>query len=420
MPRQSNAVPSYLHHKPTKQAYVRLPDGAGRRKVVYLGTYDSPASRTEYARILGELAAAPASLPAASRLVSAAKSDITINEVLAAFRSHAEAYYRTPDGNPTSALDGFRAASKVVRELYGLTLAREFGPLALDAVRTRMVALGWSRTTVNGRVGKLKLVFKWAASRELVSASVHEGLRTLAGLQKGRTTARDREPVGPVADAVVNATLLHVRPEVAAMIRVQLLTGMRPGEVCHLRPCDIDTSGAVWVYRPPHHKTAHRGKVREVAIGAKTQSVLAAFAPIDATEFYFSPHRQAERRHTERAAKRKTPRYPSHAAANARKRKASPKRIPGKRYTTTAYQTAVRRGVEKANAGREKMAGAGNYEMIPHWHPNQLRHSHATEVRRRFGLEAAQVVLGHATADVTQLYAERNKALATSVATAIG
>jgi integrase len=98
----------------------------------------------------------------------------------------------------------------------------------------------------------------------------------------------------------------------------------------------------------------------------------------------------------------------------------TPKRAPGERYTTTAYQTAVRRGVEWANRRREQLAGAGNYDPVPHWHPNQLRHAHGTEVRRRYGLEAAQVALGHERADVTQVYAEKNLALAAKVAAEIG
>jgi site-specific recombinase XerC len=57
---------------------------------------------------------------------------------------------------------------------------------------------------------------------------------------------------------------------------------------------------------------------------------------------------------------------------------------------------------------------------LPTWHPNQLRHSFATEARRRFGLEAAQVSLGHAAADVTQVYAERDLTLAARVAAEIG
>jgi integrase len=42
------------------------------------------------------------------------------------------------------------------------------------------------------------------------------------------------------------------------------------------------------------------------------------------------------------------------------------------------------------------------------WHPHQLRHTAATRLRREFGLEAAQVILGHKTLKVTEIYAEKN------------
>lgn len=42
------------------------------------------------------------------------------------------------------------------------------------------------------------------------------------------------------------------------------------------------------------------------------------------------------------------------------------------------------------------------------WHPHQLRHNAATRLRREYGLEAAQVILGHKTLSVTELYAEKN------------
>ena len=45
---------------------------------------------------------------------------------------------------------------------------------------------------------------------------------------------------------------------------------------------------------------------------------------------------------------------------------------------------------------------------IPRWAPNQPRHAAGTEIRKEYGLEAAQVILGHAKADVTQVYAEAN------------
>ena len=44
----------------------------------------------------------------------------------------------------------------------------------------------------------------------------------------------------------------------------------------------------------------------------------------------------------------------------------------------------------------------------------------ATEVRKTFGLEAAQVVAGHANADITQVYAERDLDKAAKAIAAVG
>lgn len=74
------------------------------------------------------------------------------------------------------------------------------------------------------------------------------------------------------------------------------------------------------------------------------------------------------------------------------------------------------RAIVLANEARQ-LAGA---EPLAHWHPNQLRHSMGTDVRQHFGLEAAQCILGHAKADTTQIYAERDLRLAVEVARKIG
>ena len=54
------------------------------------------------------------------------------------------------------------------------------------------------------------------------------------------------------------------------------------------------------------------------------------------------------------------------------------------------------------------------------WSPNRLRHTAATEARKRYGLDAAQAILEHADAGVTQIYAERDWALAERVAREVG
>ena len=104
------------------------------------------------------------------------------------------------------------------------------------------------------------------------------------------------------------------------------------------------------------------------------------------------------------------------------RRKPIPRRKPRDKYGKDAYITAVRRACDPADRAAHEMAPdvAADTRIIPRWSPNQLRHAAATEIRRRFGLEAAQVVLGHSKADVTQVYAERDSTLAARVMLEMG
>lgn len=412
MPRPS-PVPSYRHHKPSGQAVVTIRTAAGERRDVYLGVYNSPESRAEYGRIVAELAAGPVSPARAS-----GGSGPTVDQVLLAFWKYAEQHYRRPDGSPTFEISEYKQTFKALRPLYGHTPAAEFGPLALKAVRAAMVGKGWSRKLINARVGRVKRMFKWAASEQIVPVAAHTALGTVTGLQKGRGAAPETEPVVPVAWEVVVRTLPYLRPTLRGMIEVQWLTGMRPGEVCALRPCDIDTTGAVWVYRPPYSKMSYKGQKRAVMIGPRAQEVLKRFTPAESASYYFCPAASVAQFHAERAANRKTPKYTSHIRRNAALPKGK-KRKPRARYTSMSYGYAIRRAVERANA--VLIEAAVDVELqVPEWAPNQLRHSLGTAVRDRFGLEAAQVVLGHERADVTQVYAEKNLALAAKVAAEIG
>ena len=47
-------------------------------------------------------------------------------------------------------------------------------------------------------------------------------------------------------------------------------------------------------------------------------------------------------------------------------------------------------------------------EVMRRWTPHQLRHTAGTELRRNFGVETAQVTLGHKNIEVTEVYAEKN------------
>ena len=53
------------------------------------------------------------------------------------------------------------------------------------------------------------------------------------------------------------------------------------------------------------------------------------------------------------------------------------------------------------------------------WHPNQLRHTRATELRR-YGLDLAKTILGHTKVETTQIYAEKDLAAAMELIAKIG
>jgi integrase len=435
MSARRNPTPSYLLHKQSGRARAVWTDATGIRQQKLLpGDHDSTESRTAFAKLQLELETSPLRQPGGGR------TEVSVNVLLLAFLDHAEQHYRRADGTQTHEVDEYKLVIRFVRELYGETPAADFGPLALKAVRQTFIDSGWCRSLVNQRVGRVRRVFKWGASEELLSVAVHQALATVQGLQRGRSSVRESAPVEPVADAVVDAVLPFLNRHVRGLIEFQRLTGCRPGEACAVRRCDIDTGGPTWLYKPADHKTAWKGKVRTIAIGPKAQVVLRGFFTPDISDYLFSPIRAVEEFRAGRSANRKTPRHPSHMARNAKKRVKNPKRPPAVRYDVNSYGQAIDRGCDRAfpppahlarRAGEtaggwwerqadEQRAEVTAWRKRHRWHPNQLRHAFATRVRKHHGLEAAQVMLGHSRADVTQVYAERDEELAASVAVKLG
>jgi integrase len=381
-------TPSYRLHKSTGQAVVTL-DG----RDFYLGKFGSVASRAEYDRLIAEW------LANGRRL--APSNDATISELMVGYVKHADAYY-VKDGEPTSEAGLIRLSLRELRRLYGHTPAKDFGPLALKTVRQTYVDTGLCRTEVNRRTAHVVRFFKWAVENELVPASVHHGLRAVSGLRKGRTDVRESKPVRPVPDAFVDAVRPFVSRQVWAMIELQRLTGMRPGEVCIMRTIDLDTSGRVWVYTPESHKTEHHGKERRIFIGPRAQEVLRPWLRTDLTAYLFSPAEAEAERLAEMRRNRKTPVQPSQRDRS----KPGRARNLGDHYDVKAYLHAIHRGCLKAG--------------VPRWGPNRLRHNAATEIRKEFGLDVARAVLGHSSPAVTSVYAERDAGMASEAMERLG
>lgn len=332
----SKRLPKYRRHKPSGQAVVTL---GGHDH--YLGKWQTPESKQEYDRLIAEWFANGRQMPSRG----GAAAGLSVNEVSLAYWRHAKAYYRHPDGTPTSEADNIRLALRPLKRLYGHTAAADFDSLALEAPREEMIREGHCRNRVNKDVSRVRRLFRWAASKKLAPLSVHESLGTVEGLRAGRSAARESAPVRPVAAHVVEATLPHMRPQVASMVRLQQLTGMRPGEVVVLRGVDLEMTGKLWVYRPgsdqgPHgkHKTAYRGHGRLILIGPRAQEVLRPWLRLNLEEYLFQPREAMAQYRAELRRGRKTPLTPSQARRRPKQR---PSRAPGDRYKVTSYDHAV-------------------------------------------------------------------------------
>jgi len=364
------------------------------RRDFWLGPYDSPESRARYARLLAKWEAVGRRLPQSGpRPILAA--GLTVTEVMAEYWAAVSARNYS-----SSHIAMLRSTLRRWREHFGHHPAAEITPGMLREWRAT-IANEVSTDAARRATIAVLAMFRWAASYELVPIEVYQRLKTIEPL---RAPAQRR--IGPAPEAAVVAVRDIVSAQVRAMIDLQLLTGMRPGEVCAIRPCDIDMSGRVWIYRPAQHKTAHRGHERVIYLGPQAQAVLHPFlAGRATTACCFSPAEAMNAWRAARHAVRKTPLSCGNQPGTNRKIK--PAKKPGLRYTTTAYGHAIARACVRAGVER--------------WHPHQLRHNYATEIRKRYGLEAARILLGHCSALVTEaVYAERDRQAAMRIAAEIG
>lgn len=254
MPRSPHPVPQYRLYVSSGQARARWRD-----REFYLGRYDSPQSKQLYSQLLTWIQSGDVPRdwkqrsPHAEATTTESPSTvdgITIVELMAKFLTHCGSYYVR--SNET---DHIRYALRPVRKLFGHTTAADFGPLRLKQVRQAMVDDGLSRSGINKRIDRIRRMFRWGVEQELLDPAVFDRLRSVQGLKFGRTEARETEAIGPVAVDQIEAIRPFVLPQVWAMVQLQLLTAMRPGEVVQMRRSDLDTTGDVWLYCPKSIRT---------------------------------------------------------------------------------------------------------------------------------------------------------------------
>jgi integrase len=371
MPRFSKSLPNYPRtaHK-SGQARVKW-----QGKTIYLGKHGTPESHDAYSRFLANLPKlTPATAPAAPTPPPNPTHRIKVKEVVLRFYQYAEKRYRR-NGKPTGEHVTVRCALRPLKQEYGeflvngigpdgMFLPGTFSPRRLKDLQESMEKRGDSRVKINRMRNVTVRAFTWAASEGLIDPRVASALKTVAGLRKGYTDAEEYEPIHPVSDEDIEATLAKVsRPMVADMIRIHRLTGMRPGELLAMTRAEIETKGEVWLYKPGRHKTDHKGKSREIPLGPRCKAILTRWMLKAGDGRIFPMARDKYRRAVIRAA---------------------------------------------------ILAG------VPEWTPNRLRHTFATATAAKHGLEVTQVLLGHSSPDMTMVYAEADVKKAREVARLIG
>lgn len=434
MPRitKPDWIPKLQHHKSSGRAKVKL-----NGQTVWLGRYGSEEAVQEYNRVvaLWKAGQAVSKAPRAAGVHEGA----TITEVVIAYWSEAQTIY-----SGTSTLHKVRKAMGHLRKLCGAMVAADFGAPMLEAYQQHLIGHGLARTSINDYTAVIRRMFRFAVRKRLAPAIVLHELSAVDGLRAGRSEAREPDPVRPVPEPTIEATIGKAPQMVGDMIRLQLLTGARPGEIVSMRTSEIDTSGPTWIYTPSRHKLSWKGKVRQIAIGPRAQKILRPYLRTELSEPIFSPARSEEMRLAAREAARATSlKYGNRRGTNRVRRRQRP---PKDHYTVNSYRRAIERACDRAfpppppldflpaSKGKRRESEANRRARLTseqwaeleawrdahRWNPNQLRHTRATEVRRRYGIEAASAVLGHSRLSTTEIYAEKCLKQAAKVAAEVG
>jgi len=332
-------LPQMHHHRASDKARVYF-----KGKHIYLGEWGSPAAQTAYQNFLRQIDEINAPIMKGGGL--------PVCVAVGKFLDHAKEYYQG-----SHEVENLRSTLRVFIEYYEWIPITEIGPLKIMDMMQSMAKKEVSRYRINRLLSHIKRLMDWLVSRELIGSEKLAAIKSVKSLKAGRTSAKEMIPVAAVPIEVVEQTLKNIRKPLCDMIQIQLLTAMRPNEVCNLNFSEIDQAKAVWIYSPAKHKTSYRGHKRQILIGPEAQSLLRpySFLPRDKPIFYTTKEEA---------------------------------------FTAGTYGRAILEH-NKANG-------------IMHWMPNQLRHAAATRLVKEFGWEAARLILGHKSFNITAIYAEES------------
>jgi len=339
-----------------KTHYLKRSDGTSCKP----GTKEALAA---YNRLCLELQSNP------GYVAPSGETDVTIDELAAAYLTHAKARLRSDYPNVCTIVNDF------LLPFYGDEYpVKKFTPKCLKKVREVMIqSRRFCRGTINKYTSRIVTIFAWGVSEELVQETTHRALKTVRQLEEGHPGTWENAPREDISFDVVNQVLGVMVPTLQAMVQVQGLHGMRSGELCNMRVGEIDRSRVhktgFWYYTPASHKTQKKtGKKTVFPLAEYEQKLIEPYLTgKTAPEAVFSPRTAMKEHATERRANRKT-KVPPSQAAKAETRAANPKQY-AEFYNPDSYRKAVKYAIAKVNRQLPEN------ERVRHWFPYLLAES---------------------------------------------
>jgi len=281
-----------------------------------------------------------------------------------------------------------------------------FGPDEFRAVQMALidyeyksgkVKKKYTRRGVNDTIKYIRRIWEWGLGRQIVKIEQLQSLKEIRNLKIGQSSAVERPKRQRVTEEELQKVMASVSTVVGDMLQLIWYTGMRPYEVCEMRPIDILTDDSdCWLYIPGRdktpvgdHKTAHFGRVKVIPLTEKAQQVLIPRIKVfDSMAFIFSPKEAMLEFYKAKSARRKIPLSCGNRPGT--NRKDHPLINPGEKYDNNSFCQACKRGCERAG--------------VDIFVPYDLRRTVATGTRAMLGKEAAKVLLGHTKTDTTDIY----------------
>ncbi len=337
--------PQLKLHRASGQARV-CTTYKGRRVEKFFGVWGEDSTRRAYAAFCRDwFSIGPLSTMGFNVLL--------LSELAELYLEFVEREY-TKRGEKSSEVHAQKATVRILLSLYGDRDIPDFGVDQFRQFQRHMAEKGYARKTIRDYANRVLQMIRFGAERGHVRGEQWDRLRAARKIRRGAGIGVKTQKRKPVPDEQVTAIFPHldkrepVRAMLETMIRLQRVIGLRPIEICVMRPADIDRNcGEEWRYtvHPDWNKLDHLEQDQEYYLGPRSREILLPLLEGKAPdEFLFH--------------------------------------LPGKSNPVSRlwYGRKIKAACEKAG--------------IPVWNPHRLRHSRATEVLNHSGsfTDAAEAI----------------------------